>query len=247
MSANCRLVAIQVGELIKGSVSVNEIDRAAQAALFIEKDSFPNESITAVRAKTVYDWVLSLARASLIPEERDRRLVQFCRQITPDDRFAELERILSEAGVSRIKIESQRRALFEVRRFHSEVVSHSRRLFVDGNFFHAVFEAAKAYNKAVRSKAQTEKDGQSLMLEVWGCDKGVLKITPCESETDRNVQDGIKFLSAGLMQAIRNPTAHEPALHWPISEDDCLDVLHFVSFLFRKLDEAVFIPRTVNT
>ncbi|WP_222846444.1 TIGR02391 family protein [Pontiella sulfatireligans] len=70
--------------------------------------------------------------------------------------------------------------------------------------------------------------------------KGVLKITPCQSETDCNVQNGVKFLSAGLMQAIRNPTAHEPALDWPIEKNDCLDLLSFISFLFRKLDEAVY-------
>jgi uncharacterized protein (TIGR02391 family) len=83
-----------------------------------------------------------------------------------------------------------------------------------------------------------------LMLEAWGCEKGTLKVTRCESDTDRNVQDGIKFLSAGLMRAIRNPTAHEPAIDWPISEEDCLDILSFVSFLFRKLDDAVSVPKS---
>ena len=46
------------------------------------------------------------------------------------------------------------------------------------------------------------------MLDVWGPENGVLKVTQCLSETDKNVQNGIKFLSSGLMQAIRNPTAH---------------------------------------
>lgn len=71
------------------------------------------------------------------------------------------------------------------------------------------------------------------MLDVWGPQKGVLKVTLCETETDQ-VQDGIKFLSAGLMQAIRKPTSHEPALDWPICRVDCLDILRFLSFLFRE-------------
>lgn len=91
----------------------------------------------------------------------------------------------------------------------------------------------------VRDKSQEVKDGHSLMLAVWGPD-GVLKITPCQSDTDHNVQNGIKFLSAGIMQAVRNPTAHEPAVDWPISKQDCLDILSFMSFLFRKLDDAVY-------
>ena len=47
---------------------------------------------------------------------------------------------------------------------------------------------------------------------------------------------------AGLMRAIRNPTAHEPALHWPITEPDAVDILSFISFLFRQLDKAVKHP-----
>ena len=78
-----------------------------------------------------------------------------------------------------------------------------------------------------------------VILEVWG-PEGVLKITKCQTETDRNVQNGVKFLAAGLMQAIRNPTAHEPALDWPINKQDCLDLLSFLSFLFRQLDVAVY-------
>jgi uncharacterized protein (TIGR02391 family) len=243
VNANYRLIANELGDLIKGDTPVNEIDRAGRALLQIGKTSFPNPAITSVRAKAVHDWVLSLARVETLPEERDQRLVVFCEKITPTDKVTQLQDILQRGGVGRSAIDRTRWGLFDARGFQTEVVRHSRKLFVQGNYFHAVFEAAKAYNKAVKDKTHTNKDGCSLMMDVWGCDKGVLKVTNCESDTDKNVQDGIKFLSAGLMQAIRNPTAHEPALHWPIAEEDCLDILHFISFLFRKLDKAVFVPK----
>lgn len=60
------------------------------------------------------------------------------------------------------------------------------------------------------------------------------------SEIDRNVQEGVKFLSSGLMQAIRNPTTHEPAITWPISKQDCLDILSIISLLFGQLDSAQY-------
>lgn len=243
MSVNYRLVGTQVGDLVKWDTPVNEIGRIASAVLQFSKDSFPNSSITSARAQLVYDWVLSLARQEMNPEERERRLVQFCQALVTEHSREALERILREAGVRALAIDQRRRAAFEARNFHSEIARHSRQQFLQGNYFHAVFESAKAYNKLVREKANSDKDGRALMLEVWGCDTGVLKVTRCENDTDRNVQDGVKFLSAGLMQAIRNPTAHEPAVDWPISEDDCLDVLSFVSFLFRKLDAAVYVPK----
>lgn len=243
MGANYQLVATQVGDLVKGNSSVNEIERAASATLRVRRDHFPHQAITSARAQTVYDWVLSLAQTEMNPEDRDRRLVCFCRTIITKEQGEALETILRNGGIRTSAVDQQRREAFETRRFHSEVARHSQRLFVQGNYFHAVFEGAKAYNKLVREKAQSIKDGESLMLEVWSCEKGVLKITRCETETDQNVQDGIKFLSAGLMRAIRNPTAHEPAVDWPISQDDCLDILSFLSFLFRKLDDAIFVPK----
>lgn len=131
---------------------------------------------------------------------------------------------------------------FDERRFHSEINLHCRTLFGHGHYFHAVFEAAKTYNRFIQNKSSSQLDGQKLMMSVWDPGSGILKVTPCLTETDRNVQDGIKFLSAGLVQAIRNPTAHEPALHWPIAETDALDLLSFVSFLLRQLDKAVKHP-----
>jgi len=50
----------------------------------------------------------------------------------------------------------------------------------------------------------------------------------------------MKFMAAGVMQAIRNPTAHEPVLFLRNEEKDCLDVLGFLSFLFRQLDAVVY-------
>jgi uncharacterized protein (TIGR02391 family) len=243
MEANYRLIATQLGDLVKWNSSINEIGRAASAILRIVKDSFPNDSITSARAQVVHDWVLSLAQSEMDAEERDRRLVQFCRAIITAEQTQALEAILREAGIRSGTVDQERRAAFEARRFHPEVIRHSQRLVLQGNYFHAVFESAKVYNKLVQEKAQNSKEGESLMLEVWGCEKGVLKVTRCESETDRNVQDGIKFLSAGLMRAIRNPTAHEPAVDWPISQEDCFDILSFMSFLFRKIEEAIFVPK----
>jgi uncharacterized protein (TIGR02391 family) len=129
---------------------------------------------------------------------------------------------------------------FANRGFHPEVHRHSRTLFLQRNYFHAVFEAAKAYNYAVKEKSQSDQDGFRLMMDVFSSKSGVLKVTPCASKTDIDVQDGIKFLSSGLMQAIRDPTAHEPAITWPISKQDCLDILSFMSFLFRKLEAASY-------
>lgn len=233
-----RLIAVRVGNLLKYDATINEINRVGGALFKFTRQSFPNDAITSQRAQLVHDWILTLGRQELGAEERNGLLVRFCTQIAPAQHKEAVQVILDENGIRAGSKEAW--DFFARRNFHSQVVKHARSLFVQGNHFHAVFEACKAYNVEVRAKAKSLKDGQALMLEVWGSEKGVLKVTQCLTETDRNVQDGIKFLSAGLMQAMRNPTAHEPALDWPIAREDCLDILSFVSFLFRQLDKATY-------
>jgi uncharacterized protein (TIGR02391 family) len=236
---NYEVIAVEVGDALKWDASVRQINRTGKAVFPFSKQTFPNEQITSERAKQVYDWILTLARQRMVSEKREALLIEFCKKATSEELLDETLKILRQNGASPSLLNRENYETFSSRDFHREVVKHARDLFLQSNYFHAVFEAAKAYNKQVSAKAESEEDGQSLMMNVWGCN-GTLKITPCESETDRNIQDGIKFLSAGLMRAIRNPTAHEPAVDWPISQQDALDILSFISFLFRKLDDSTY-------
>ena len=133
--------------------SVNEIDRAGGAILQVRKDHFPNEAITSARAQGVFDWVLSLARTELKPGDHNRRVVQFARAIVPNSKVDALDALLDKVGINLGGAGHERRRMLSSRRLHEAVVLHAGQLFVQGNYFHAVFEAAKAYNKAVREKA----------------------------------------------------------------------------------------------
>lgn len=216
MAANYRLIAVQVGDALKYATSINEINRIAGAIFPFRCENFPNNSITSSRAQLVHDWILSLARQRMGEDERNRLLKSFCDQLSGEgDLRVAVHLILLVADVP-LEEENKNTNEFLQRGFHSEVIKHCQVLFLQGNYFHAVFEACKVYNKLVGEKALSSKDGEPLMMEVWGWQNGVLKVTACQTETDKNVQDGIKFLSAGLMRAMRNPTAHEPAMHWQI-------------------------------
>lgn len=237
---NFQLIAVQIGDALKYSTSINEVDRLAGSILKVNKEIFPNTSITSARAKTLYDWVLTLAKTPLEPSERIKRLIKFCLEITPEADQNKTIEFLEKNNCPYNLLYKDSADEFLKRNFHAEVVKHSQKLFIQKNYFHAVFESCKAYNKDVKGKAKSEKDGQALMLDVWGCSSGVLKVTQCQSQTDKDYQDGIKFLSGGIMSAIRNPTAHEPAVNWPIDKQDCLDILSLVSFLYRQLDKSTF-------
>lgn len=240
---NYRLIATEVGDLVKWDTTVNEIQRVGNALFRFKIEPFPNDAITSSRAQTVYNCILSLAKQRMNNEERDKLLVTFCHKITPDKFRDKLTQILEDVLGTPHSAEKEAHSEFIARGFHPEIIKHCKRLFAQRNYFHSVFEACKVYNKEVQAKSHSTINGESLMMNVWGWEKGVLKLNPCQTETDKNVQDGVKFLSAGLMRAIRNPTAHEPALYWPIEKNDCLDMLSFISFLFRQLDKAAYFKK----
>lgn len=135
--------------------------------------------------------------------------------------------------------ESEEARLFDARGLHSEVRKHARLLFCEGRYFHAVFESCKAFDKYVRDKSGLEKHGSELMSTALSL-KGPLKLNTQQTETERNEQEGIMHLCMGLMRAIRNPESHEPELDWAITKEDALDILSLISFLYRRVDKAVF-------
>lgn len=93
---NYRLIATEVGDLVKWDTSVNEIRRTANALFRFSIESFPNDAITSSRAQTVYDAIMSLAKQKMTDEERNRLLVTFCRRITPDAQRSKLDQLLED-------------------------------------------------------------------------------------------------------------------------------------------------------
>ncbi|MFN8545543.1 MAG: TIGR02391 family protein [Candidatus Binatia bacterium] len=129
---------------------------------------------------------------------------------------------------------------FDGRGFHPQVRRHGRSHFCRGAYFHAVFESCKAFDAAVRSNSGIDKSGQPLMSEALSL-AGPIKLNMQAAQSEKDEQSGVMFLCMGLMNAVRNPQAHEPELHWPMTREDALDVLGLISFLFRKLEKALVV------
>ena len=234
-----RLLAIKIGDYLKYGTTLNEIDRKGGAIFRFSREEFPVDGITSSRARRVYDWLMSLAKQKLSNEERQDLIAKFCLEISPEDQQAGVISILKEFNIP-IRGSNSTLHDFLIRGFHPKVVESAKKLFGEGNYSHCLLEVAKIYNSEVRAKAQSPKDGQDLMLDVWSADRGVLKVTQCKTDTDKSIQEGLKFMSAGLIRAIRNPAAHEPTSNWNLPKEECLEVLSIASFLFRQLDKSVY-------
>ena len=132
---NYRLVAIEVGDLLKYDTSVNQINRIGQAILGIKQESFVNDSITSLRARTVHDWILSLAKNKMESTKRTALLISFCRQICPDEHIEALEKILENAGLNSSAINKELLSEFMSRSYHPEIIKHAKKLFLQGHYF----------------------------------------------------------------------------------------------------------------
>lgn len=131
------------------------------------------------------------------------------------------------------------RAKLEDRGAHEEVFKYCREELVDENYFHAVLEAVKGIAQRIRYMSSGTSDGADLFNTVFSVKQPVLKINPLTTDTEISEQKGFSNMLVGLFGAVRNPVAHAPKTSWPMSEQDALDILSTVSFIHRKLDNAV--------
>lgn len=125
--------------------------------------------------------------------------------------------------------------LFNSLSIHPKIVNVSRKLFSDGHYSQAIFEAFKAVNNFVKEKSGcSDFDGQSLMSKVFNENKPVLKLNSLQAQSDIDEQHGFKFLYMGAMTGIRNPKAHEN-----IQLKDAIRALKYIAFASLLLERAM--------
>jgi len=74
-------------------------------------------------------------------------------------------------------------------------------------------------------------------------DPPLLAINARATPSERSEQSGFANLVRGTFAMFRNPTAHEPRIHWPMSKSDAEDLLSLVSLIHRRLDTSHSPPR----
>jgi uncharacterized protein (TIGR02391 family) len=125
---------------------------------------------------------------------------------------------------------------FEQRGIFDALPKVVRDLFDNGHYAQTTFEAFKFLDREVARIAGSSETGKSLMMKAFQEMPPHIKLTALVSESDKSEQEGMKFIFAGSMMAIRNPRGHEFDVVDTI--DDCLDHLTLVSMLLRRLETA---------
>lgn len=134
------------------------------------------------------------------------------------------------------------RKILHDRNIHTDILKFCKPELIHQNYFHAVFEATKSVFDKLRSISGLSLDGNQLVYKVFNRDKPIIAINSLTTFSEQNEQLGFKNLLLGIFSMFRNTTAHEAKIYWSISEQDAIDLLTTLSFIHRKLDNAVKIP-----
>jgi uncharacterized protein (TIGR02391 family) len=124
---------------------------------------------------------------------------------------------------------------FQVRDIHESLPPKVRELFDDGHYAQATYEAYKYLDSEVRRLSKIDKTGVALMMEALNKDAPKLKLNALVTMSEKDEQEGFRFLFAGGIAAIRNPRGHEGI------EDDLetsLAHLSLATLLMRRLERA---------
>lgn len=115
--------------------------------------------------------------------------------------------------------------------------------FFAEKYLEAAKEAVQIYNEAVQDVSGYKDNDYALMEKSFGKeDHKVVWITNKSDESEKNIDEGQKLLSQGVMVGFKNPGVSHTSLTKSLkinnfSDRNCLDILSTISYLFDRLEK----------
>lgn len=163
--------------------------------------------------------------------------------------FDEINELLKiEAATTISVVERRTRDLvseLQKRHIHQDVIKCCKEEYLQENYFHAIFEAAKSLSEKVREKTGMQDDGSNLFNNAFAVNNPRLAINSLQTPSERNAQNGLKEMLNGITHMVRNVTAHELKIKWIVNEQDAIDILTTISFFHKQLDECFVVPQHI--
>lgn len=128
--------------------------------------------------------------------------------------------------------------LFDSANLHHEVIKNSRSLFISNHLSQAIFESLKTLESEIARISEVDSFGYNLITHAFNQNDPKIKLNNINNITEKDEQDGFRFIFVGVMKGIRNPIAHQNV---EMSDPDiALKYLCMISLLFEKIDNRVF-------
>ncbi len=166
--------------------------------------------------------VQTIMRDSELPEQTNRDAIRSVHDIIPEYPY------------------------YHWRHLHPEIQKIAKEDYINNRYFEAAEKASRLYIARVKDMAEVDDPNDSTNMDhAFKMQDGKLLVTPCNSVTEKTIQNGQHFLSKGVVAGCRNPLDHsfpdykEKLVNTGLfTEKDCLDLLSLISHLFSRLDKA---------
>ena len=122
-------------------------------------------------------------------------------------------------------------------KLHPKIINASEKLFEDGHFSQAIFEASKVLEKEIKSKSGIRgKTGVDLVNHAFRKENPKIILVKGQEQEQVDEREGFRFLFMGTFLGIKNPKSH--SIQYLKDSDKTLEYLAFISLLMKRLDES---------
>ncbi|WP_373796060.1 TIGR02391 family protein [Neisseria dentiae] len=115
------------------------------------------------------------------------------------------------------------------------------------DYLSAAIEAVKIFEDKVQKQTGLHSiDGKKLFETAFGSNSSILLLTNNETQTEKNLEDGLGQLACGTWTGFRNPVQHELRTNlYPgiFTDKDALDLISLISYLLRKVEQTKKRPK----
>lgn len=119
---------------------------------------------------------------------------------------------------------------------HPEIARACSKLFADGHYAESIENACKVLDMLVKMRSmRTDPSGTELMQLVFSPRAPILKFNEQKNDSEKSEQQGMMYLYAGAMLAIRNPRAHGLVQDHP---ENAVSYISFINLLAKALDRT---------
>jgi len=121
---------------------------------------------------------------------------------------------------------------------HPKIINFCRPDIVNEDYFTIILESSKCLYDEIRNLTGLVTDGNTLVFDAFNERNPMLVFSQMKDETEINEFTGYRQLLLSIGNLFRNPRAHTPKFYSYDNEDDCLQILHIISFALSKLSKC---------
>ncbi|MDP2045063.1 MAG: TIGR02391 family protein, partial [Deltaproteobacteria bacterium] len=110
-----------------------------------------------------------------------------------------------------------------------------RSSYENRNFTGSIQDSMYFLTSLIRERTGLEGDGAPLVGRAFGGRTPLLKVNKLQTESEKNVQQGVEQLLRGLYQAVRNPRSHDKYLD---TEQDAIAIILFINYVIKIIDKS---------